>query len=759
MFSNFKIYNDQNFNSIGVSNNISPPLVSKGDIIVESDNYTVKNLPIGTNGQFLTVDLSQNLGMKWVSITPTILTVSSPINAIDSNGIIVSGTNIQLEYATSTEPGILSTGIQTIAGSKIFSSPLTISPVLNQLIFGTTNTITINAPAPVSSRIYILSDTGSNDTFTMNNASQTLTNKTITSTTNNVIANGLNSATTQILVNSATAPTIGQVLTATSPTTAVWSTIMSFTLSVIAPTAATDSNGLIISAPTINLEFADNTHPGIVSITTQTFGGSKTFSSALTISTVSNQLVLGTTNTTTLTAPAPASSITLTLPSTSSDVIIARNTIDSLTNKTITSSTNNVYANAINSATTAVIVNGSTAPTANQILVASSSTTASWQSFSSVITIVAPVTATDANGIQLSGNTLNLEYATSSEPGIISTGVQTIAGSKTLGSSTLDKTIIGAASSVVKHQINGGINYTTNTISSSTYTIDSSTTDYIIYTNSTSNAITITLPSPTNGRILYIYDMFGTAVTHNITIVHNLSETINGLTQVIIASNYGGFTLSSNGTNWFANSILTSGETFIATTATTSYTTPINITPQTRFKFTLVGAGGGGAYVNLAADGGSGGGGGAVGILFTSGLSPNTSYTIAIGTGGAGGTSSANGVNGGSTTLTIGATTYTVGGGGGATNAASGAPGTGGITIGLTINMQGGTGNYGGTVASTPSGRGGNCPGWGSGGGSQIDDTAGKNGTGFGGGGGGGHGVGSNGGNGTNGMMLIEWNN
>lgn len=49
-----------------------------------------------------------------------------------------------------------------------------------------------------------------------------LTNKTITSTTNNVAARSLHSTTTVINVSSATAPTSGQVLTATSSTSATW---------------------------------------------------------------------------------------------------------------------------------------------------------------------------------------------------------------------------------------------------------------------------------------------------------------------------------------------------------------------------------------------------------------------------------------------------------------------------------------------------------------------------------------------------------
>ncbi len=53
---------------------------------------------------------------------------------------------------------------------------------------------------------------------------QTLTNKTITDSTNNVMAKSLKSASTTVDVSAATAPSSGQVLTATSSTTATWQT-------------------------------------------------------------------------------------------------------------------------------------------------------------------------------------------------------------------------------------------------------------------------------------------------------------------------------------------------------------------------------------------------------------------------------------------------------------------------------------------------------------------------------------------------------
>lgn len=63
------------------------------------------------------------------------------------------------------------------------------------------------------------------DTFAVLAAAQSFTNKTLTDTTNNITARSLKSATTTVDVSAATAPTSGQVLTATGASTATWQTI------------------------------------------------------------------------------------------------------------------------------------------------------------------------------------------------------------------------------------------------------------------------------------------------------------------------------------------------------------------------------------------------------------------------------------------------------------------------------------------------------------------------------------------------------
>lgn len=204
-----------------------------------------------------------------------------------------------------------------------------------------------------------------------------------------------------------------------------------------------------------------------------------------------------------------------------------------------------------------------------------------------------------------------------------------------------------------------------------------------------------------------------------------------------------------NGTATAGSSFLTSG---------TTYTTPSNVTSRTTFKFTLVGGGGGGGGDSTAGGQSAGGGGGDSCIVFLTGLAASTGYTMAIGASGTGGTNApTTGGGGGNTTISINATTYTaVGGAGGATSngAAGGAGGTG---TNCTIDVPGTTGGAAAGTNSGLSGNGGDTL-FGKGGASLGTAGAGNNGTGHGSGGGGARGA-TAGGNGTAGMILVEWSN
>jgi len=366
----------------------------------------------------------------------------------------------------------------------------------------------------------------------------------------------------------------------------------------------------------------------------------------------------------------------------------------------------------------------------------------------------------NANGATITGNNLALQPADGTHPGGVSTTTQTFGGSKTFGQNAADVMTIGAASSTAIHQTNGGQNRTTKTITAATYSVDATTTDYVIFTDSTSNAITITLPAPTNGRMLEIADITGKAGTNAITLNPHASEKINGLSTYVISRDYGSLILTSNGTDWLATAKPISGSSFL--TSGTTYTTPTNVTPQTRFKFTLIGGGGGSGGINTTNGKSPGGGGGGGLILFITGLAANTGYTIAIGAGGtAGAATPTAGGNGGDTTLLIGATTYTAGGGkgGGSTVATNGGLG-GGATNG-SINIVGQAGGAVGAAGTQAvSGYGGSSPfGFGTGGLAIVSAGTGNSGGGYGAGAGGASGLAATGGAGTQGCILVEWAN
>lgn len=86
----------------------------------------------------------------------------------------------------------------------------------------------------------------------------------------------------------------------------------------------------------------------------------------------------GTTGTSTTIQSSQTTNKIITLPD-ATDTLLAKNTTDVLTNKTATSITNNITAKSIHSATTVVDVSSATAPTNGQVLTATSSTTATWQ--------------------------------------------------------------------------------------------------------------------------------------------------------------------------------------------------------------------------------------------------------------------------------------------------------------------------------------------------------------------------------------------
>lgn len=196
-------------------------------------------------------------------------------------------------------------------------------------------------------------------------------------------------------------------------------------------------------------------------------------------------------------------------------------------------------------------------------------------------------------------------------------------------------------------------------------------------------------------------------------------------------------------------------------TTTGNFTTPANITADTVFKITLVGAGGGGGgQLGLTVAGG--GGAGAVASFLISGLSPSAAYAVVVGAGGTGGVPTSVGAVGGTTQITIGGTVYScAGGAGGSLQAGSGftiAAAQGAVSASilalpsvLPVKQQRGLSGFYDAATSYVVSKGGFVP-YGDGGDSFQSIAA----SGYGSGGCGGVG-GINGNDGCPGLFIAEW--
>jgi hypothetical protein len=238
----------------------------------------------GANSSFVMTDLAQTInGIKtFSSAIPITATTNQLVLGTTNTTTITSPAPAASRVYTIPDAGasssfIMSNSAQTIAGIKTFSSGIPITATTNQLVLGTTNTTTITSPAPSASRTYTIPDTGANSSFVMTDLTQTINGAKsfssllqITAVTNQLRLGGV----TNITIN-APAPSASRTYTL--------------------PDTGANSNF-------------------IMSDLAQTINGVKTFSSGIPITATTNQLVLGTTNTTTISATAPSASRVYTLP-------------------------------------------------------------------------------------------------------------------------------------------------------------------------------------------------------------------------------------------------------------------------------------------------------------------------------------------------------------------------------------------------------------------------------------------------------------
>jgi len=407
---------------------------------------------------------------------------SSPVTTTSIHSKSTANRSISLPDDTTTLVG--TTTQQTLSNKTLVDSTTTISDDLQpsktlvfQLAGSTASTATTLSTSSSVNRNVTLPD--DDTTLVGTGTAQTLSNKTITSNTNTVRASQLGTTTSDVILNSA-APSANQVLIATSPTAATWQNISnaSLTNSSITVTAGTGLSGggtvALGGSTTLSLQVPVSTANGGTGTTTTPSNGqlligngagytlssitgttnqinvvnaagsitlstpqninttaTPTFASE-TLTATSNQIILGTTNTTTLSATPTVSRI-ITLPD-DTTTLVGTGTLQTLSNKTITGNTNTVRASQLGTTGADVVINSAVPPVINQVLVATTTTAATWQNISNASLTNSSITVTAGSGLS-GGGTVTLGGTTTLS--LTSNSVTVTAGSGLSGGGTV----------------------------------------------------------------------------------------------------------------------------------------------------------------------------------------------------------------------------------------------------------------------------------------------------------------------------------
>ena len=112
--------------------------------------------------------------------------------------------------------------------------------------------------------------------------------------------------------------------------------------------------------------------------------------------------------------------------------------------------------------------------------------------------------------------------------------------------------VVGPSDGSGSNSILGSIHLTTRSVSSS-FTVDTGSTDMLIFADTTGGAFTITLPaSATAGRWICIIDQKNTFAASNCTIGRNGNLINNAASDIVLSSNGQRVWIVSDGTNWFS---------------------------------------------------------------------------------------------------------------------------------------------------------------------------------------------------------------
>lgn len=95
-----------------------------GDILYASSSNTLSKLPVGSNGDILSVTTGLPSWVAGAAGVGSIGTINSQTKS--ANGAVISGTSLVMQTADATFPGLISATTQTIAGDKTFNGSIII---------------------------------------------------------------------------------------------------------------------------------------------------------------------------------------------------------------------------------------------------------------------------------------------------------------------------------------------------------------------------------------------------------------------------------------------------------------------------------------------------------------------------------------------------------------------------------------------------------------------------------------------------------
>ncbi|MBS1560626.1 MAG: hypothetical protein JSS89_03395 [Bacteroidetes bacterium] len=335
--------------TFGSAPNLSS-LTARGVLTLDASKNVVSTAL--TDGQIL-------IGSTGATPAAATLTAGSGITITNGAGTITvaamnpmpAGTtnNATLRYNLATTAWVENTSVLATSAGALTAVRATLQGTTNQLVLGVTNTTTITSPAPVAARTYTIPDAGANTEFVMAAGNQSIGGtKTFTSAVNlsSQSANAIlttdaskNVASTtlangQLLIGSTGAAPAAAALTAGSGIT-ITNGAGSITIAATNPMPAGTTNNATLRYNSGTSAWVENT-----SVTATSAGVVSAASMALT--NTSNQLVLGTTNTTTISASAPSASRVYTIadPGASASFVMTEGAQTINGNKTISGTTN-----------------------------------------------------------------------------------------------------------------------------------------------------------------------------------------------------------------------------------------------------------------------------------------------------------------------------------------------------------------------------------------------------------------------------------